>query len=1350
MANVKYYLGLDMGTNSVGWAVTDENYKILRAKGKDMWGMREFDEAKPAAERRTNRISRRRTMRSKARIGLLNNYFEDEIAKVDPGFLQRLANSKYHLEDKDEAVRYKYAIFNDKNYTDKDYFKEYPTIFHLRSELIHNESPHDVRLIYLAVLNMFKHRGHFLANGIDTTNDVRGIEDAYYEFVSNANEICELIFPEENVDLNKFKTILADRKLSRSQKVDELSELLAIGKKEKDFVKAICGLKFDINKIFELGIEDKSVKTSFAFSDSNYDENESEILELAGDDYSDIILSLKELYNIGTLEVIMRGSSYLSDARIKDYEQHHEDLKILKRVVKTYCPKEYHKMFRSEDSGTYAAYVNSTNSGKKTRRNYKSRTTEELYKSIKAILKSAPADDKDVIYITEHIERENFLPKQLTPSNGVIPNQVHEREMRKILDNAGKYLPFLTQKGESGNTIADEILAIFTFTIPYFVGPTSEGSKKYGGNGWVIRKEEGKILPWNINDKIDMDKTNEAFIEKMVRRCTYISGEIVLPKSSLLYEKYCVLNEINNMRIDGERINSELKQDIYTELYEKGSKVTRKKLENYLVSRGIITDKMQISGIDENLNNYLSSYGKMKGVFGEHIKEDKCRDMCEHIIFLATIYGDNRKYLRGRLMKEFPELSDEQIKRILGLKFSDWSRLSKEFLLLRACDKSTGEEISLIDAMWNSTHNMIELINSDDYTFRDELENLQKSSMGVLSDFKFEDLDAYYFSAPVKRMVWQAIKIVKEIEGIMGCAPAKLFVEMTRSEGEKKRTVSRKNKFLDLYKSIKDESHDWNDIITKADEDGTLRSKKMYLYLTQQGRCMYTGRHIDFDKLFDNNLYDIDHIYPRHFVKDDNIENNLVLVEKEKNAHKSDVYPIEEAVFKSQIGMWKELCNKGFISKTKYSRLISRQPLTDEQKAGFIARQLVETSQATKGVNTILKELLKENTTIVYSKASNVSEFRQKYEIPKSRLVNDFHHANDAYLNIVVGNVYFTKFTQNPIRFIKNEYNKDPDKFNYHLTNMYAHNVERNGETAWVASSDDTKGTISTVKKQLSKNTPILTRMTFENHGGITRKQTIWSSKITKQDVYFPVKSSDKRMADVTKYGGMSDIATAYFFLVEHDVKKKRVRTLETVPVYLSKRIEKDSSLLEQYCMQNLKLVNPDIRVRKINIQSLVKKDGYYLNISGTTGNRITVRNAVGMCLGQKWNGYIKKIEKYVAQEIADDVLTIEKNNELYDEILSKHKNTIFANKPNPSFETIEKGKEKFLHLDLYGQINALYQVLSLTAIGFGRADLTLIGGSKTSGLMLMPSLISGFKELVLIEQSVTGLYERCIDLLTV
>ncbi len=136
MTAFKYYLGLDMGTNSVGWAATDPEYRLLKAKGKDLWGIREFNEASGAVERRTHRISRRRRQREQVRIGILKDYFHDAICEVDPSFFRRLENSKYHEEDKDVEVRYKNNIFNDGNYTDKDYFNEYPTIYHLRNELI--------------------------------------------------------------------------------------------------------------------------------------------------------------------------------------------------------------------------------------------------------------------------------------------------------------------------------------------------------------------------------------------------------------------------------------------------------------------------------------------------------------------------------------------------------------------------------------------------------------------------------------------------------------------------------------------------------------------------------------------------------------------------------------------------------------------------------------------------------------------------------------------------------------------------------------------------------------------------------------------------------------------------------------------------------------------------------------------------------------------------------------------------------------------------------------------------------------------------------------------------------------
>lgn len=136
-----YYLGLDIGTESVGWAVTDKDYVIPKFKGNAMWGVHLFDEGETSVKRRGFRSARRRTQRKRERLALLEALFDEEICKKDCTFFRRLHESDLWPEDKSGDD--KYAVFADKNYTDKDFHKEYPTIYHLRYELIKNKEPHD-------------------------------------------------------------------------------------------------------------------------------------------------------------------------------------------------------------------------------------------------------------------------------------------------------------------------------------------------------------------------------------------------------------------------------------------------------------------------------------------------------------------------------------------------------------------------------------------------------------------------------------------------------------------------------------------------------------------------------------------------------------------------------------------------------------------------------------------------------------------------------------------------------------------------------------------------------------------------------------------------------------------------------------------------------------------------------------------------------------------------------------------------------------------------------------------------------------------------------------------------------
>lgn len=77
----KYYLGLDIGTNSVGWAVTDENYNLCKFGGKRMWGIRLFDGAQTAEERRMNRSNRRRLSRQNSGLICYRNCLQKKLQK---------------------------------------------------------------------------------------------------------------------------------------------------------------------------------------------------------------------------------------------------------------------------------------------------------------------------------------------------------------------------------------------------------------------------------------------------------------------------------------------------------------------------------------------------------------------------------------------------------------------------------------------------------------------------------------------------------------------------------------------------------------------------------------------------------------------------------------------------------------------------------------------------------------------------------------------------------------------------------------------------------------------------------------------------------------------------------------------------------------------------------------------------------------------------------------------------------------------------------------------------------------------------------------------------------------------
>ena len=1365
----KMYVGIDMGTNSVGMAVTDENYNLYRVKGKDFWCSRLFGEAHTAVERRTNRISRRRRQREVARQGVLRELFSDEINKVDEGFFARLDESKYHMEDRDNQQPY--ALFADSGYTDKNYFNDYPTIFHLRNELLHpTKDAYDVRLVYLAIANMFKHRGHFLSETLDMDKITSSAEEVYQLLVESAM-MYGVELP-ENIDVEKLVNIVGEKGVSRSKHLENISVYLGVSKRNKqayEILKLICGMSGILFNVYGEGIiDEENKKFSLNFRDSNYEEKEGQALELLGDEYFELIEVIKELHDIGVLSSIIKGHKYLSESRVELYEEHKKDLDMLQGVMKKYDMKAYNEMFRVMKEGNYSAYVGSVNAlGNKVRRNGgKGRSQEEFYKGVRTALKKFPEDDENVKKILAKIENETFMPKQLTASNGVIPNQLHASEMKAILTNAEKYLPFLLDVDESGLTVSQRIVALFTFHIPYYVGPIGAS----GDNVWARRRsgeEKGKVYPWNFEQKIDTQGAAEEFIGRMVRHCTYLTGERTLPKQSLLYEKFMVLNELNNLKINGVKPDVAVKQGIYENLFRTGKKVTLNTLKAYLYNKSIIESKddVVISGIDAGFNTSLTSVGKFRGILGDDLFTDENQAMVEKIIFWGTVYGNDKKFLKERIETEYKgRLTKEQIKRITGFKFNGWGKLSKAFLELPgSCECG---ECSLIQALWQTNHNLMELL-AEPYGFKKNLDAISNGVEKPLSDWTIEDLDGKYLSAPVKRMVWQTMKMLREVCELTGKEPDKVFVEIPR-EHEKNaiRKDSRKKKLLELYTALKSEQKSWAELKIKeldGKSEADFRIKKLYLYYLQQGKCMYSGETIELRDLMNNNLYDIDHIYPRRFIKDDSIENNLVLVKKQINNHKSDTFPLEKDIQRDRASFWKALSERGFITKEKYNRLMRTEAFTDEEKATFISRQLVETRQGTKAITQVLQQAFP-NTQVIFVKAGIVSDFRKKFEINKVRALNDTHHAKDAYLNIVVGNTYNTKFTCNPINFIKDAAkNPGNDFFKYHMDKIFDYNVSRNGENAWVADNGISKKHVLNV---VNRNTVTITRKTEENHGALSNKATVWGKDKAKGNpaAYMPVKSSDAKAQDVTKYGGITSIANSGYTLIEYTVKGKTVRSLEALPVYLGRS---DTLTKEKILGYITDVVQKEYRGKKVSDlrvcapfipqKSKVRVDGFYYYIGGKTGNSIYLNNDVPLYLSYEEEEYLRKIIKAIEKANYEEmdkngnvIITKEKNSSFFKTLALKLNRKPYKNNKWNIYKIIEGKEDVFEALDIEKQCFVINQIIYWINSATQNVNLKNLGGSEHAGTQVLNKKVSECNEFILIHQSVTGMYEKRIDLLKV
>lgn len=988
-----YILSLDIGTGSVGYACMDESFNILKYHHKDAIGVYLFDGADTAEERRLFRSSRRRNNRRIKRLGLLQEILAPLVQ--NPNFYQferqhTWKNNNVDFKNKSLSEVLKFLGYNP---------KKYPTIYHLQEELLYKDQKAAPELIYIALYHLVKYRGHFLFNHLNVENlsNEESLDDLI-QLIEQYEVINETTLSINYEDKKEILNILQDNSVTKN---DRSKQVKKYDKGLDQIAKMVLGLKFNEGNLFYNAENKESLieaNQSYTFDD-DYEEAMSSFLS---QEQLDFIELANKIYLSILLKQVLKGKKSIAASKVQAYQKFGKELKQVKDLV--------YKADKSKQ-----AYQSIFVSAKESLKAYQEKPDQNNFKQLcifdQYLISPKNQYDKLLNELKPYILKEHPLYKEIenktllkvlnTTDNASIPMQMNLYEAQTILKNQQKYHPEITDE------MIEKVSDLITFRVPYYVGPLVKGKNDHRF-GWMIRNSSQSIKPWNFDEVVNRTDSATEFIRRMTNKCTYLLNEDVLPKHSLLYQEMEVLNELNGVQIRKKtdpknrkyRLEPKVKQFAFNYIFKQTKSVSHEafldkmKNSNYrddFIENGV---SLEVFGTqdEKKFTSKLSSYIDMMKIFGS--VEDR-REQIEEIILWITLFED-KKILVQKLKEHYPELTETQMNQLKKLNYSGWGRMSEKLLTHRYHGNA------VIELLKKSDENFMEIITNDAYDFQTFI---QEENQIQSKQIRYQDVADLATSPALKKGIWSTIKVVRELTSIFG-EPQKIIMEFATEDQDKgKRQKSRKQIWDDIVKKNKLKSMDeYKEIIKIAESysQEAFQQEKLWLYLSQNGKCMYSGERIDLNELLQkgSQYYEVDHIIPRSFIKDDSIDNK-VLVKQSMNQVKGNKVPLEFISYpEKRIYFWKSLNKAGLISDSKLAKLMKPQ-FTEMDKEGFIQRQLVETRQISTHVRDFLSEEYP-NTRVIPMKAKMVSEFRRKFEIPKIRQLNDAHHAIDAYLNGVV------------------------------------------------------------------------------------------------------------------------------------------------------------------------------------------------------------------------------------------------------------------------------------------------------------------------------------------------------------
>lgn len=522
--------------------------------------------------------------------------------------------------------------------------------------------------------------------------------------------------------------------------------------------------------------------------------------------------------------------------------------------------------------------------------------------------------------------------------------------------------------------LCEKIISVVKRRRAYYEGPGSEKSPTPYGRFIEV---DGQIK------QIDL-------IEKMRGACSVFPDEPRAPKLAVSADLFNFLNDLNNLRINEEKLTTEEKESILKTISLKGS-ITLKQL-----AKQLSVDEADITGyrIDKNekaIFTEFKGYKKLKAIFEKEgymisLKDYQLLDFITEILTKKKGIEERKKALADLEYKLSDTITD-----ILANATGFTGYHSLSFKALKLINKE------LYESNYNQMQILHELKIFDKYRVSHKgKENIEADTDAILS--------------PVaKRAQNEAFKVINALRKKYGEFES-IIIETTRDKN-----TSERKKRIKKFQNQREASAKHIDTLLKERgyDPEKINGKtrlKISLYEQQEGKSAYTFEPLDLDRVIKDSSYtEIDHIIPISVSLDDS-QNNKVLALNSENRLKGNLTPFmafQANIFDYSYTKFKAnvLANKNIPYKKKLNLLNEKNITKIDVIKEFINRNLIDTGYACRVVLNTLTNYFKDNNkdTKVYTINGRITDiFRKRINLLKDREEDYLHHAIDALIVVSI------------------------------------------------------------------------------------------------------------------------------------------------------------------------------------------------------------------------------------------------------------------------------------------------------------------------------------------------------------